>query len=57
MRRHTWYVWNDQEKELFKGSHTAALAYYKKYGGYKAGLHLGYIIWEEGENHESKTEL
>jgi len=44
MKRHTWYVWDDKENELFKGSRMSCLRYYKKHGGEKAGLHLGYYI-------------
>lgn len=44
MKRHTWYVWDENDNELCQGSRAKCLRYYKQHGGTKAGLHLGYWL-------------
>lgn len=48
MKKRTWEVWTEDEQGnenvLFSGSETKARQYYKKNGGTKAGLHLGYSL-------------
>lgn len=44
MKRRTWYVWDEMDQELCTGSHAKCLSYYKRHGGTKAGLHLGYWL-------------
>ena len=44
MKKHTWHVWDDEEKELCSGSRAKCLSFYRSHGGDKAGLHLGYYI-------------
>jgi len=51
-----WQVWREDEtlptdaerldssKILFEGCESKAYAYYKKHGGSKVGLHIGYDI-------------
>lgn len=45
MKRRRWEVWNDKDDTLFEGCKTKALAYYKRYGGERAGLHVGYTLF------------
>jgi hypothetical protein len=46
MSRKIWEVWTETEGQddviLFTGSHADCLKYYKKHGGEKSGLHVGY---------------
>jgi len=49
MKKTVWQVWKEDEKGnetevLFTGSKTNAMKYYKKNGGSKVGLHVGYEI-------------
>jgi hypothetical protein len=47
-KRRIWQVWKEiegQEDEiLFEGSESEARKYFKKHGGSRAGLHLGYPL-------------
>jgi hypothetical protein len=45
MKKKTWQVWTEEDNHdviVFSGSHATCLSYYKKNGGSKAGLHIGY---------------
>lgn len=44
MKKHHWYVWDENQKVLCEGSRVVCLRYYKRYGGCKAGLRLGYYF-------------
>jgi len=46
MTHKQWQVWAGENVDnvIFSGSHTACLKYYKRNGGSKAGLHIGYEI-------------
>ena len=44
---HRLFVWEEADEELFKGSHAKCLSFYKKHGGAKAGLHIGYLLVAE----------
>lgn len=55
---HHWQVWHEENETMydgdnpptvrtldvteFEGSHDKCLTYYKRHGGAKAGLHIGY---------------
>jgi hypothetical protein len=47
-KRRIWQVWKEiegQEDEiLFEGSESEARKYFKKHGGSRAGLHIGYPL-------------
>lgn len=49
--RHHWEVWREVEGQdddvLCEGSKAKCQSYYKKHGGSKAGLHIGYVIPED----------
>ena len=42
--KRTWQIWTDENGDdvVFRGSHTDCLRYYKRHGGSRAGLHIGY---------------
>jgi len=56
MAKRKWQVWSEDEslptdaerldsaKVQYQGCESGAYAYYKKHGGEKAGLHVGYDI-------------
>lgn len=46
MTHKRWQVWTDENGDdvVFMGSYTACLRYYKRHGGIKAGLHIGYEL-------------
>lgn len=60
--KRVWQVWTEDEALAtdaerldssniqYQGCESKARAYYKKHGGERGGLHLGYLIPEDVEN-------